>query len=84
MGRLNAMAIKNLKFEILTCRRLVSWIKNWFTIFIYTAKFCKWHSVLRYTKTVYDTLYFLKHQQKMAYNNNNNDRLTAFDPGQPG
>jgi len=22
--------------------------------------------------------------QKSYYNNNNNDRLTAFDPGQPG
>jgi len=24
------------------------------------------------------------HQSKEMYNNNNNDRLTAFDPGQPG
>jgi len=23
-------------------------------------------------------------QQQCVYNNNNNDRLTAFDPGQPG
>ena len=26
----------------------------------------------------------LKVQQLVSYNNNNNDRLTAFDPGQPG
>jgi len=24
------------------------------------------------------------HVPKQLYNNNNNDRLTAFDPGQPG
>jgi len=30
-------------------------------------------------------VYLLQPQHQMAYyNNNNNDRLTAFDPGQPG
>jgi len=26
----------------------------------------------------------LEGQKVVTYNNNNNDRLTAFDPGQPG
>jgi len=26
----------------------------------------------------------IKNGNNIGYNNNNNDRLTAFDPGQPG
>jgi len=28
--------------------------------------------------------HFLENKYNNDYNNNNNDRLTAFDPGQPG
>jgi len=46
-----------------------------------------WMSVwfgVDFTENIYLETYIKLNFELEQYNNNNNDRLTAFDPGQPG